>query len=227
MGDLLDGPVATFLDMATRCRHCGRERTLEELKRIPITVEREMAEDREDGWDVFTSTIALLQHCTGCEGLTVSTYVSVDGPPGGEEDSRPTVVYPAERDLSDLPERVALRYREMLELQFAPDAFAVRAGKLLEAVCADHGIKGTLDERLDKLVTDGHLPEQLVKQSHLVRQYRNLGGHDSEIEPQEADVPLIRGFVEALLYNLYWGPAELKRANDALKKRRDTAATTT
>jgi hypothetical protein len=210
--------------MATHCGHCGRDGTLEELKHVPITEKDEVAEIYGSMAEVRESTIAWLQRCTQCGKLTVSTYFWVDPVFEGEEDFHPTVVYPVERDAGDLPKPVAKRYGELLELQFAPDAFAVRAGRLLEAVCKDQGAgRKTLDASLKALVTDGHLPEQLVRQSHLVREYRNFGGHDSEIEPQDADVPLIRGFVEALLYNLYWGPAEYKRANEALERRKAAA----
>jgi hypothetical protein len=135
------------------------------------------------------------------------------------------VIYPPRRDPDVLPDHVGARYRAMLELAHAPDAFAVRAGKLLEALCADHGIlrdQGArknvpLAERLNQLVSGGAVPEALAEQARLVKDYRNLGGHDNEVEVD--DVPLLRGFVESLLDYLYWGPKKLDRGRKALQER--------
>ena len=107
-------------------------------------------------------------------------------------------------------------------LQHEPDAFAVRAGRLLEAVCREQGVThGKLYDRLTKLADSGDLPLALADQAHLVREYRNLGGHDSDLGVEEADVALIRGFVEALLDFFYWGPAKLARGRAELQARLD------
>lgn len=63
------------------------------------------------------------------------------------------------------------------------------------------------------------MPKALTDQAHLVRKYRNLGGHAGAWEVKEQDVPLIRGFVEALLDFLYWGPANLEQVNAEFKRR--------
>jgi hypothetical protein len=137
-------------------------------------------------------------------------------------------LYPERRDLDDLPERVSARYTAMLELLHAPDAFAVRAGRLLETVCADQGVERTKEHRdlalrLDALVARGDVPKPLADQAHLVREYRNLGGHDAEMEVEDQDVPLIRGFVESLLDFLCWSPANLSRVNTEFKQRKADA----
>ena len=51
----------------------------------------------------------------------------------------------------------------------------------------------------------------LPEQAHLIKDYRNLGGHDTDIEVGPRDVPLIREFVESLLDNIYWAPDKLDR----------------
>ncbi len=134
----------------------------------------------------------------------LSTFTYIDGwQDPADIDYRP--LYPEAMDATDLPERVRQRYRAMLELTHAPDAFAVRAGRVIEAVCADQGVvRGTLDDRLRLLVSEREVPAALVDQAHLVRRYRNVGGHDDDIEVEAEDVPLLRDFVEALLEFFYW-----------------------
>jgi hypothetical protein len=208
--------------MAERCGHCGREGTVEHVTNV-VFAERQT----EINWgargieEVADHTVLYIERCSVCGQPTLSTYRWIDGwSDPGDLDFNP--LFPRGRDLADLPERVRDRYAKMLELLHAPDAFAVRAGRLLEAVCADQGIgKGDLKPRIDKLVSGGAVPQALADQAHLVRDYRNLGGHDDDHEVEAYDVPLIRGFVEALLDYLYWGPGKLARGRAALTARRN------
>jgi hypothetical protein len=123
--------------------------------------------------------------------------------------------------VTDLPQRVARRYSEMMQVLFRPEAFAVGAGKVLEAVCTDLDIPTEPDlyDRLEQLATSGKLPEPLAKQAHLIRRYRNIGGHDDDREIAPDDVKVIRGFVDSLLDYLYRGPARYARAAAALEER--------
>lgn len=116
----------------------------------------------------------------------------------------------------------------MLAMQHEPDLFAVRAGTCLEAVCTDQGVPRTnkqkdLADRLDALVERGDLPESLAAQAHVVREYRNIGGHDAEMNVKDGDVPLIRRFVEGLLDYLYWGPASLDELTQSFELRKKIA----
>lgn len=163
-----------------------------------------------------------VQRCKVCERPTLATYRYIDGWSDPSDYMDFTYIYPPRRDVGDLPQRVGSRYTAMLELMHAPDVFAVRAGKLLEAVCSDQGLTkrdGDLSERLDKLVKSEKVPKPLTEQAHLVRRFRNVGGHDDDAEVELEDVPLLREFVEALLDYLYWGPLKLERGRKALARR--------
>jgi hypothetical protein len=172
-----------------------------------------------------------IRRCSECSGLTLATYHWIDGwsDPGDPMDWR--VIYPPRRDPDALPARVAERYLAMLKLAHTPDAFAVFAGRLLEAVCADRGIPRDqgrrknvpLRDRLDQLVSSGAVPEALAEQARLVKDYRNLGSHDNEVEVHADDVPLLRGFVESLLDYLYWGPQKLDQGRKALEEHQERA----
>lgn len=162
-----------------------------------------------------------IQKCSVCQGLTLATYHWIDQYSDPTDDLGERTLYPLQHNVDDLPERVGRRYTEMLELLYAPDAFAVRAGRLLEAVCADRGIPdGTLHRRLERLANHGDLPRPLADQALLVKEYRNVGGHDDRMEVTPDDVPLLRGFVESLPEFFYWGPKKLQRAAEALEARK-------
>lgn len=175
--------------------------------------------------ELTTEHIAQIGRCTGCDGLTLETYTWVDEMME-PDDVTLNQLYPQERSFTDLPPRVRGRYERMLELQHAPDAFAVRAGRLLETVCADQGVNpktdknAELSQRLDQLVKRAGVPKALTDQAHLVRKYRNVGGHDIAWEVEDQDVPLIRRFVESLLDFLYWGPANLARGDRRVQEAR-------
>jgi hypothetical protein len=210
--------------MADRCGHCGPENSLECLGRVVLST-RSDAEPIGDRYmqEITTERIAQIRRCNGCSNLTLETYTWVDGYME-PEDVVLQQLYPQERSFAELPPRVRDRYQAMLELQHAPDAFAVRAGRLLEAVCADQGVPKSkehpvLDKRLKALVTRAGVPSALTDQALLVKDYRNLGGHDDAWEVEDEDVPLIRSFVESLLDFLYWGPANLARVTAEFKRR--------
>jgi hypothetical protein len=207
--------------MPERCGNCGVEGTLEHVKDVtiseqPTTVSYGNGHEEE----VSNQRILHIQRCKACAEPTLSTYRYIDGWSDPSDYIELKRLFPPKRDVSDLPPRVRARYTAMLELLHAPDVFAVRAGKLLEAVCSDNGIAtGNLGPRLDELVKGGTVPKPLADQAHLVRKYRNVGGHDDDADVEAGDVPLIRGFAEALLDFLYWGPAELERGSAALAAR--------
>jgi hypothetical protein len=211
--------------MAERCGHCGRENSREQVGHVVLSTDTDAVPIGGRYMQEFTTErIARISRCAGCDGLTLETYTWVDEMME-PDDVMLHQLYPQERSFNDLPERVRDRYEKMLELQHAPDAFAVRAGRLLEAVCADQGVhpktdkNAELSQRLDQLVKQAEVPKALTDQAHLVRKYRNLGGHDAAWEVEDQDVPLIRRFVESLLDFLYWGPANLARVTAEFKRR--------
>jgi Domain of unknown function (DUF4145) len=216
-GIVKHGPAMT----PTRCGHCGREGTLERVDDVllssrkveyPLGAAVEHAEHERRLY---------IQKCSICHEPTLTTYHWIDPFSDPEDDLGERTIYPRGHSLNALPQRVAKRYAEMLELLHAPDAFAVRAGRVLEAVCADLGVReGTLQKRLERLAQGALLPAGLAEQALLVKEYRNLGGHDDDMEVTAVDVPLLRGFVESLLEFLYWGPDQLRRATEAFERRR-------
>jgi hypothetical protein len=141
-----------------------------------------------------------------------------------------TQLYPVQRNGSELPDRVARRYAEMLQQIHDPALFVVRAGTVLEAVCHAcgygpkdaNGNRRDLHARLGLLAKSGKLPKGLEKQAQLVRDYRNIGGHDDDLEATKPDIPLIRSFVDGILEFLYWGPERLARGTAELQRRRDS-----
>lgn len=204
-----------------RCGHCGSEGTLKQLDDLKLFGQT-VKWRSEWGVDEVDRQVRLVVfRCERCHEATIMQYTYLDGFSDPSDFDGFHQVFPEVRDLEDLPHRVRERYLQLLELMYEPDAFAMRAGKLLEAVCSDRDIKsGTLEKRLDKLVAGGDLPQALVDQAHLVRDYRNLGGHDDDLEVEAADAPLIRAFIESLLDYLYAGPARLERGRASLQRRK-------
>lgn len=207
--------------MAVRCGHCGREGTLETKGSVTLTAENQIVQNTGFQEEISIQLIAQVDRCSNCRELTLSRYTWID-PYSDPEDVEVETLYPRPDSTDDLPAGIGQRYEAMLELQHAPDAFAVRAGRLLEAICADRGISSdlTLRNQLDALVEQADVPPQLVSQAHVVYTYRNYGGHVKEFEVEAGDVPLIRGFIDALLDFLYRDPAELTRVSAALEARK-------
>jgi hypothetical protein len=216
--------------MPVRCDNCGREGTLTHVQDVSLSKrETQIDYGGRDYEETFDQKILLVQHCTVCDEPTLSTYHYIDGFSDPTDLMSLKRIHPPARNLDDLPTRVRKRYTAMLELLHAPDVFAVRAGQVLESVCTDQGVPdGKLGPRLDQLAgrKRGIIPKALADQAHLVREFRNLGGHDDDVEVEARDVPMIRDFVERLLEFLYWGPAKLERGRAALQERVDSAEST-
>lgn len=211
--------------MPTDCGQCGREGTLESKGSVILTTKNQVVEN-PPGFqeEISVQRIAQIDRCSSCGEVTLSRYLWIDQYFDPEEVEVETL-YPPPHRIDDLPPGVRTRYEAMLELQHAPDAFAVRAGRVLEAICTDRQISDELSlrEQLDALVEQADVPAPLVSQAHVVYTYRNYGGHIKEFEVEEGDVPLIRGFIDALLDFLYRGPAELARVSGALENRKAAA----
>lgn len=220
-----------------KCGHCGRDGTMDSVQSVVIDSRSEtVATGPAEYLDVEYQTVVEVSLCNQCAQPTFVEYNWVEPLFDAAEDAQNVRrLFPPSRESSDLPGRVSKRYVDMLDMLHAPDAFAVRVGRCLEAICHEEGVPGEnskgrfidLNQRLDVLVDRGRLPPTLGEQAHLVRKYRNLGGHDGDVEPAREDVPLIRDFVEALLDFLYWGPAKLSRASTELTNRLTAAKTAT
>lgn len=206
-----------------RCGHCGREGTLHSLDPW-VTLSRTAIEQPNPPFapEVITTERRLqIWKCSVCGEPTLCQYYWNDVYSDPSDAWDPEAIYPREHEVNDLPDQVSRRYSVMMQVLFQPESFAVGAGRLLEAVCADRGITdGALHHRLGELAASGDLPEPLANQALLVKEYRNIGGHDDDREITPEDVVLIREFVESLLDYLYWGPEKYKRAIDAFEERR-------
>lgn len=216
----------------SRCSHCGREGTLEYRDSVTLDT-RESRVEHHSGAGISVeeatlSDVVLVQRCSACREPTVLRYEWLDGYDDDPENVDMSPLYPsAPRALSELPPGVKRRWLQALERKHDPDGFAVKIGAMLEAVCKDQDCwrgPGSLDNSLKKLVADGKLPDSLGEQALLIKDYRNIGGHDDDLAVLPTDITLIQNFAEALLQFLFWGPAQLVRGTDALKNRRDSLA---
>lgn len=211
--------------MPKTCGHCGRERTLENKGMVELTSNVQEIDHGAYREEIDFKRIAEVFYCSACGEVTLTRYLWMDQYFDAETVDV-EVLYPEPQALEGISDEVRFRYGAMLELQHAPDAFAVRAGRLLEAICADQGVSAeglSQREEINALLDQADLPKPLVSQAHLIYTYRNYGGHTKEFEVEEDDVPLIRGFIEALLDFLYRGPANLDRVSAALEKRKAAA----
>lgn len=101
---------------------------------------------------------------------------------------------------SALPENVRDKYDRALKVKKIDAGFyAVGVRRLLEAVCNHLGVrKGDLFDRLKVLASNGAIPPTLALQAQELRGLGNLGAHDKDIDVEDADVPVIEDFAEAV-----------------------------
>jgi uncharacterized protein DUF4145 len=132
------------------------------------------------------------------------------------------VLYPVPRaHLDNVPAAIEKEYRSARKYQNSdPNACAVYIGRTLDKICQHEKVKGNrLIDKLDNLIKEKNLPEQLGTMAHQIRQIRNLGAHaNEEDEVTEADAPIMLDFLEAILEYLYVAPAKIFAVQARLKK---------
>ena len=168
--------------MARRCDNCGREGVLSHVADVVLDSRpTEVTYGEGHREEAADQRVLLVERCEVCRAPTMSTYRYIDGWSDPSDFLDLQQICPMRRLSDDLPQRVWKRYQKMLQIQAEPDAFAVRAGRLLEAICSDQGVaEGDLGPRLDQLAGKKRqtIPRALADQAHLVRKFRNVGGHD-------------------------------------------------
>ncbi len=131
------------------------------------------------------------------------------------------LLYPVDKPpLANLPKTIEKRYMDALgSKDVSPSAFAVLAGKTLEAVCNNEHMTGsTLEIKLKNLIGSDRIPPVLAQMAQQIRLIRNLGAHDAEDDVTEEDVRITLDFLEAILEYLYIAPAKIEALQARLTK---------
>jgi hypothetical protein len=199
------------------CGHCGFPGLLER-KDPAVEVTHEDHEIAQFGWISWTH-YWVLHECPAChepslEDLWWSDEVS-DPVESGKR------LYPTGRDNSALPPEVQQKYDAALRVKRVdPGLYAVAIGRMIEAIAREEGASGRgLTPKIRYLAENGRLPTFLVEVAEQLRDLRNLGAHDDEVEVVPQDARLIEDFAEAILEYLYRAPANLQAIRVGLAER--------
>lgn len=156
--------------------------------------------------------------CTSCGSL-----ITVKGNPG-ENVVNPVVVaiFPEPKSANeDIPQPARHFLQQAYETLHAPDAAAMVAGSAVDAMLKKLGYpKGTLYERIDQALADGHLTKGMAEWAHEVRLGSNRPRHSDEnnphVTPEQAKQSV--EFAEALATFLFVLTARIGRGLAAAKK---------
>lgn len=112
----------------------------------------------------------------------------------------------------ELPESVRETYEEAYRIKnVAPNAFAVQIRRALESLCEDRGIKqGSLQMRLQELVSKGELPPVLAEMTDVLRAIGNIGAHASDRKVRHGQVSAIDEFFRAVVEYVYIAPNRIQ-----------------
>jgi len=202
------------------CGHCGFRGPIVEKGEVLLT------EYADGDWDRGAPLIreaAIVYYCVVCDGTTVWKQSASDDFGGIFTERR---LFPTTRDNQAIPEKVRIRFDAARKVKVAePGLYAVGVRRMLETVCNEEGATGKdLFAKLDDLAHMGRIPTTLAEAAHQLRKLGNLGAHDSEVDVEPADVPVIADLAEALLEYLYRAPAQLAAVQAGLAEREKTAA---
>jgi hypothetical protein len=156
--------------------------------------------------------------CGGCEAIS---YKNEDIEIRDEEEDDPewepyvfTQIYPPvlkkhnsliEYDSYELPEFIGEIYHDTLKAFEAESYLLAAAGfrAVIEATCKDLGITaGGLDQKINKLASNGHISKKDADRLHTVRFLGNDSLHDV-VRPEESQLFIVLEIIEHLLYGIY------------------------
>jgi len=193
--------------MKIHCSNCGKETSHTQRGSATETEELEMG----DGGIYPAEWTLLLVQCDGC-GST-SLYVV------GEADGDLTQLYPYQKNLSAVPERIRNAYKSAEKIiNISPEGFCVLTRRALEAICDDQEAKGKdLNEKLNDLNSKDIIPATLLKMSHKIRTVGNAGAHMDEFIPNLQDARIMDEFFLAVTEYVYIVPEKLQKVEQRLK----------
>lgn len=208
--------------VTTYCRHCLEERDLEIIGRINDfkTVENKKIGSYEQG------NLYQLLECTTCEGLVFRKTFFIKPRDEGKTKDQITwdVIYPEEKSLfSRLPKSVKNEYLSARRVKNVDsNAYGAMLGRVLEAVCEDQGTtKAHLSKKLEELVNEDLVPEEIHKLAERLKELRNVGAHVDVGNLTEDEIPILEKITEAILEHLYSIPSLIKEADERLNKIED------
>lgn len=193
------------------CPHCGNRAP----QRLALEQQFQSRAYTMDGRllkDDLPSTfyIAICETCN--EILVYVDEASIA--PGREYFTSSILVWPDRGQLGRaVPEKIREIYSEAFRIKsLAPNAFAVQIRRALEAITEDRGIKkGSLFERLKKLVNQGVLPPVLAEMTDLIRLLGNIGAHSNVSVVRPGHARVIDDFFRAIVEYVYVAPDKLER----------------
>jgi hypothetical protein len=192
------------------CDHCGNLSYWSEK----ATLFRSVEEFPGSGYDIGYH----LYQCTICnQPILQETFQR-----GGEVQGSRQLWPPPLRLSPAAPQRVRQIYQEARSvMRRSPSSYVVQIGRALEAITNDKGAQGnSLYQKLDWLVTEGHLPQVFGEMTHVTRILRNWGAHDAEVDVEPEDVDVVDEFFKAIVEYLYVAPARVRRVQDLIEQRK-------
>lgn len=213
------------MDKPTYCDHCGN-----------MAFKRQVGEYHIDPDDMGAFTSYALYRCEICEKPVLEQVThQLPNDYGGSRQARIYLsaaeivrveqLWPALLSLPpEAPARVREIYREaQLVMKRSPSSFVVQIGRALEAVAKEKNAEGrTLNNRLNWLVAEGHLPPVFGQMGHINRLLRNWGAHDAEIDVEPQDAEVVDEFFKAIIEYLYVAPQKVRRVQRLIQQRQDT-----
>ena len=76
-----------------------------------------------------------------------------------------------------------------------------------------------MNNKLDWLIREGHLPEVFGQMGHINRIVRNWGAHDAQVDVESEDVEIVDEFFKAIIEYLYVAPSRVNRVQSLIQQR--------
>lgn len=198
-----------------RCSHCGNV-TPHKLICEHYTFERLDEDSIADG-DYYVSL------CTTCDNIIVHLCMDYETQSGEPSFNEAQIIWPKPKGFrSDaIPVNIIKVYDEALKVKkITPSLFALQIGKALEFLCKEKKAQGkTLSQQIKYLSEKGIIPPTLAKMTNIMKFFRNIAAHASELEIKDWEADVLDDFFNAIMEYVYLAPLKVERLMQRIGKK--------
>ncbi len=199
-----------------QCRSCKR------ITNHILLYQNAWSEQHSDFLNYWLSINQLFQ-CLGCNAVCLSISGCFDADRDSEtgdyivEESffpDPHQMREELRSWVEIPKKIRSIYGETIKAVNTrlPLLASVGVGSIIEAICNDKDIRGSLKTQIDALVENGLVTQDGAKLLHIAREYRNMSAHEHE-PMSERQLQLCMDVIDGMLRNIYIFPQEFELFN--------------
>jgi hypothetical protein len=198
-----------------RCSHCGNITPHKLIFECPIV--EEIEEDCTANGQYYISI------CPTCGNIILHLCMEYETEKREPSFYESSIIWPKPKEFSKgiIPPNIIKTYNEALKVKtIAPSLFALQIGKALEFLCKEQRAQGkTLSQQITYLSGKGVIPPTLAKMTDIMKSFRNIAAHASELEIDSWEADVLDDFFNVIIEYVYLAPLKVESLMKRINKK--------